>query len=57
MKFEVIENLLEKNHFEKLSSLKLDKVDNNDVKVYHNEIVGDKIIKNNGIYGYISSEF
>ena len=49
MNFEIIDNFLEKKHFEQLISIKLNKISDYDIKVYHNEIVENKIIKSNGI--------
>lgn len=46
---EVIDNFLDKKHFEKIKNIKLERINPDEVKVYHNEIIRDEIRVNNGI--------
>ena len=44
-KIKVIDNFLNKDDFEKISNLNIDVNVNKGIKVYHNEIIGKKILK------------
>ncbi len=44
MKIEVVDNFLNSKDFKRVSSLSLKKISKEDLKVYHNSIVGKKII-------------
>ena len=46
---EVIDNFLDKKHFEKIKNIKLERINPDEVKVYHNEIIRDEIRVNNGM--------
>ena len=46
MNIKIIDDFLLADDFEKLCKLKLKRLKNNEIHVYHNEISGDKIIKN-----------
>ena len=46
---EVIDNFLEKKHIQKLENIKLDMINSNEVRVYHNEILNDQVKINNKI--------
>jgi len=46
---EVIDNFLDKKHFEKIKNIKLERINPDEIKVYHNEIIRDEIRVNNGI--------
>jgi hypothetical protein len=45
MKLEILDNFLEEDHLAYLSSLKLDEVKSNELKVYHNQIKDGKVHK------------
>jgi hypothetical protein len=45
MKIKIIENFLKKNDFKKLSSLRLKKISSNEIKVYHNNITQNNVVK------------
>lgn len=46
MQIKIIENFLTKKDFEEINSIILDKVDKNKMRVYHNSIRNNEIIKN-----------
>ena len=44
-KIKIIDNFLDKDDYDKLCNLKIEKKNNEKFKVYHNEIIGNKILK------------
>ena len=49
MNIEIIDNFLENDHFKSLNETFAEKINKEEIKVFHNEIIGDKVLKNNGI--------
>ena len=49
MKIKTISNFLDNKDFEEISKIKLNQVGSKEVKVYHNSISGEKIIRNDCI--------
>ena len=46
MNLKVIDNFLSQKHLDSLNNLKLNKINSNEVKVYHNKINNEKIFEN-----------
>ena len=44
-KIKIIDNFLDKDDYDKLCNLKIEKKNNEKFKIYHNEIIGNKILK------------
>ncbi|MDC0446033.1 hypothetical protein OAM09_04365 [Candidatus Pelagibacter sp.] len=49
MKIKIIDNFLDKEDFNKLCSIELENINSNQIKVYHNEINNNRVMKNNKI--------